>query len=136
MSSYMLDTNHASRLIMQEHPLHRRVLNEIDNGYRFTFCVPILTEVLFGIGILPRAVDNLARWATIRPDFPCYATYEVDAQFAAELQITCRRRGRQLETVDALIAAVALRYELTLLTTDKDFLAVPGLQLENWVMLP
>ncbi|RIK38099.1 MAG: hypothetical protein DCC55_22160 [Chloroflexi bacterium] len=41
-----------------------------------------------------------------------------------------------MTTVDALIAALALRYELTLLTTDKDFWAVPGLRMENWLVLP
>ena len=34
---------------------------------------------------------------------------------------------------DALIAAVALRRDLTLLTTDGDFAAVPGLLCENWL---
>ena len=40
----------------------------------------------------------------------------------------------QLETVDALITAVALRYDLTLLTTDRDFNAVPQLKQENWLL--
>jgi len=40
---------------------------------------------------------------------------------AAELINTCRRRGVQLGTVDALIAQVAIAHDLTLLTTDRDF---------------
>lgn len=35
----------------------------------------------------------------------------------------------------SLIAAVALRYDLTLLTTDKDFSAIPQLKQENWLNL-
>ena len=38
-----------------------------------------------------------------------------------------RRQGWQLATIDALIAAIALRYNLILLTTDQDFRAIPGL---------
>jgi tRNA(fMet)-specific endonuclease VapC len=136
MSSYLLDTNHASRLIMQEHPLHQRVLSEIDAGHNFSICVPVLTEVLFGIGILPRATDNLARWAILRPTFICYSAHESDGQLAAELQVACRRRGWQLDTVDALIAAIALRYDQILLTTDRDFQGVVGLRVENWLSLP
>ncbi|MFD3165831.1 type II toxin-antitoxin system VapC family toxin [Herpetosiphon sp. NSE202] len=58
---------------------------------------------------------------------------ETDAVHAAEMQIALRRQGRQLATVDALIAALALRYDLVLLTTDKDFDAVPELRIENWL---
>jgi predicted nucleic acid-binding protein len=32
------------------------------------------------------------------------------------------------------VAVVALRYNLTLLTKDKDFLAVPNLQQANWLV--
>jgi tRNA(fMet)-specific endonuclease VapC len=135
MSSYLLDTNHASRLIMPEHPFHRHLLLEVEQGNTFSICVPVLTEVLFGIGILPRGSDNLRRWEAIRAQFACYAMHEVDAQLAAELQLALRRVGWQLQTIDALIAAIALRYELTLLTTDRDFEAVPGLQTENWLLL-
>jgi predicted nucleic acid-binding protein len=39
-----------------------------------------------------------------------------------------------LDTIGALIALVALRYDLTLLTTDKDFAAILALKQENWLM--
>ena len=44
-----------------------------------------------------------------------------------------RQRGRQLATVDALIATTALRYDRTLLTTDSDFGALPGLRVATWL---
>ena len=40
---------------------------------------------------------------------------------AAELINTCRRSGVQLGTVDAIIAQLAIAYDVTLLTTDRDF---------------
>jgi len=40
---------------------------------------------------------------------------------AAELRNLCRRRGIQIGTIDALIARLVIRHELTLLTTDRDF---------------
>jgi predicted nucleic acid-binding protein len=43
---------------------------------------------------------------------------------AAELQIKCRRRGVHAATIDALLAQLCIRHELTLLTTDKDFRAI------------
>jgi predicted nucleic acid-binding protein len=40
---------------------------------------------------------------------------------AAALRNTCRRRGLEIGTIDALLAQLCLRHELTLLTTDADF---------------
>ena len=40
---------------------------------------------------------------------------------AADLRNACRRRGVQIETVDALIAQLCIANDLTLLTTDQDF---------------
>lgn len=62
-----------------------------------------------------------------------YVIQQQDAEAAAELQTDLRRRGWQLATVDALIAAVALRHNLVLLTTDGDYAVVAGLHLENWL---
>ncbi len=40
---------------------------------------------------------------------------------AAEIRNTCRRKGIQAGTIDALLAQLCLRHELELLTTDNDF---------------
>jgi predicted nucleic acid-binding protein len=40
---------------------------------------------------------------------------------AAEVRNECRRHGVRLGTIDALIAALCVSREITLLTTDRDF---------------
>ena len=40
---------------------------------------------------------------------------------AASLRNTCRRKGVQVGTIDALIASLCIRHDLHLLTTDEDF---------------
>lgn len=40
---------------------------------------------------------------------------------AAELRNTCRRRGVQVGTIDALLAQMCIRYGRVILTTDGDF---------------
>jgi predicted nucleic acid-binding protein len=40
---------------------------------------------------------------------------------AAELRNKCRRHGVQIGTIDALLAQLCIRHNLTLLTTDNDF---------------
>ncbi len=131
MSDYLL--NHASPLVTLEHPRREQVLGRVDQADVFSVCTPIVTELLFGLSGLPRATRNLAEWRRLRLKFRFYATDEADAEVAAELQFSLRNKGQQLKTVDALIAAIALRYELILLTTDNDFRAVPNLRCKNWL---
>ena len=40
---------------------------------------------------------------------------------AAELRNRCRRAGTQVGTIDAVLAQLCIRHDLTLLTTDNDF---------------
>lgn len=133
MTNYLLDTNHLSPLVTLRHPLHQRVLQEAQFGHSFAIVVPALTEFVFGIGIVPRAEANLANWQLLANRFVFYDIDLNDAEQAAYLRIQLRRKGWQLTAIDAMIAVVAIRYDLTLLTTDKDFRAVPELKTESWL---
>jgi tRNA(fMet)-specific endonuclease VapC len=134
MARYLLDTNHLSPLVTLSHPLRRRVHTSIESGDSFAIATPTIAEFLFGIRLLPRAAENLAEWERIRTDFFYHAIDIADAEMASSLQASLRQRGWQLETVDALIAAVALRNDLVLLTTDGDYRAIAGLITENWLV--
>ena len=77
----------------------------------------VLQELLQGFsGAKAQAqiVERLAALPLLQPD-------RGDHVAAAELRNTCRRAGVQLGTIDALLAQLCIRHELTLLTTDKDF---------------
>jgi tRNA(fMet)-specific endonuclease VapC len=133
MAMYLLDTNHASPLVTPHHPLRQRVVQQLDTGDSFAICVPVLTETIFGMASCHAHLKTVQYGRTYNPRFPCYIPDETGAELAADLQIALRRHGRQLATVDALIAVITLRYDLILLTTDGDFHAVPNLQYENWL---
>lgn len=104
----------------------------MDTGDAFAITVPVLVETLYGISMTPRDAQNRAIWAQLEPQCTCHIPDTTDARDAADLQVRLRRQGRQLATIDALIAIIALRYDLVLLTTDNDFAVVPGLRRENW----
>lgn len=133
MTQYLLDTNHASPLVTIGHPLRQRILDDLQEGHTFAICVPVLAETLFGVSLLPRAKANRAEWSRLRPLIPCYVPDERDAENAADLRVALRRQGWQLETIDSLIAVIALHNDLTLLTTDGDFKPIPELKRENWL---
>ena len=57
------------------------------------------------------------------------------ALLGAEIRNTCRRRGVQIGTIDALLIQLSQRYDLTLLTTDKDFhAAAQHVDVHLWTM--
>jgi len=77
----------------------------------------VLQELLQGFAG-PKAsaaiVDRFRALPMIQPERQDYIA-------AAEVRNTCRRSGVQIGTIDALLIQLCGRYELTLLSTDKDF---------------
>lgn len=133
MTAYLLDTNHASPLVTVGHPLRERLFAHHGMGDTFGIAAPALNEFLFGIATIARSQSNLLEWEHIKPEFTLYAVNAEEAEKAFWLRLTLRQKGWQLDLVDSFVAVVALRYDLILLTKDKDFLAIPGLKLENWL---
>jgi predicted nucleic acid-binding protein len=77
----------------------------------------ILEELLQGFD-RPRARrDLLNRFGAI----PLLAPDRKDHVDAAGLRNSCRKAGVQPGTIDALLAQIAIRHKLTMLSTDADF---------------
>jgi predicted nucleic acid-binding protein len=77
----------------------------------------ILQELLQGFSGPRARKDLVQRFAAL----PLLAPDRRDYIDAAELRNHCRRSGVQLGTIDALLAQLCIRHDLTLLTTDRDF---------------
>ena len=132
MTDFLVDTNHLSTLATPGHAIPARIQKHIRFGDTFSVPMPVVTETVYGLLGLPNQKENFQRWLDVRVMFQYYEIELSDAEDAAHLQHDLCLNGKQLETVDALIAIIALRYDLILLTTDHDFDAVPGLTIENW----
>jgi hypothetical protein len=77
----------------------------------------VLQELLQGFSgpkAGPQIIDRFSSLPLLQPD-------RQDHIDAAALRTTCRRGGVQIGTIDALIAQICIRHQLTLLTTDQDF---------------
>lgn len=86
-------------------------------------------DVLFSTGIIvqellqgfrgpkqrERLIEHFSSLPLIVPDLS-------DHIDAATLQTTCRRKGIQIGTIDALLAQLAIGHDLEFLTTDRDFI--------------
>jgi predicted nucleic acid-binding protein len=73
-----------------------------------------LLQGFHGPGAREQILERFAALPLLIPD-------REDHVAAAELRSSCRRRGTQVGTIDALLAQLCIRHELTMLTTDADF---------------
>lgn len=80
----------------------------------------VLQELLQGFSKPKAHQQIIERFSSL----PLIVPNRDDHVDAAELRIECRRRGVQAGTIDALLAQLCIRHELTMLTTDKDFYAI------------
>ena len=89
----------------------------------------ILQELLQGFSGPKSHAQIIERFAAL----PLLQPDREDHVAAADLRNTCRRAGVQVGTIDALLAQLCIRHEMTLLSTDNDFkLAAPHCALRVW----
>lgn len=62
MADYLLDTNHLSTMVTEKHLVRLRIQMQLRFGDTFAIATPTLTEMLYGIQMLPRSRRNLADW--------------------------------------------------------------------------
>jgi predicted nucleic acid-binding protein len=77
----------------------------------------ILQELLQGFLGPKVRTDIIDRFAAI----PFISPARDDHIAAADLRNHCRRHGTQVGTIDAVLAYLAIKHDLTMLATDKDF---------------
>ncbi|MGC2414002.1 MAG: PIN domain-containing protein [Stellaceae bacterium] len=95
----------------------RALVRAIEAGETILVTGLVLQELLHGFSG-PRdrqqIIDRFAALPLLIPD-------RRDHVDAAELRNRCRRAGVQIGTIDALLAQLCLRHDLTMLAADRDF---------------
>ncbi len=130
MKPYMLDTNTVSHLIRK----HPGVAHRLVSAPMASICISAITEgeLLFGLAKRPAAkrlhlaVHEFLRRVQVLPwssaTANCYGTVRAGLE----------GRGKILAPLDLLIAAHALDTGAVLVTNDRAFSQVKGLELEDW----
>lgn len=77
----------------------------------------VLQELLQGFS-KPKAHKQIVKHFA---SLPLLVPDRDDHIHAADIRNSCRRKGIQAGTIDALLAQLCVRHDLTMLTTDKDF---------------
>jgi predicted nucleic acid-binding protein len=98
-------------------PEVRELVRAIEAGEALLTTGLVLQELLQGFSG-PRARERILDRFTALPLLVPDRNDHIDA---AELRNRCRRGGVQIGTIDALLAQLCIRHDLTMLTTDGDF---------------
>jgi predicted nucleic acid-binding protein len=119
--SLFVDTSVWSLALRRDSPAsHREIgvlVRAIESGETLLTTGLVLQELLQGFSG-PKSRDQiLDRFSAV----PLLVPDRDDHIRAAELRNHCRRKGVQVGTIDALLAQLCIRHNLTMLTTDKDF---------------
>ncbi len=95
-------------------------------------CVPVLCEIEAGVQQVSRPDEyrrNLKRLLRFVKIWPLDLE---TARFYGEVYHELRKKGRTLSQVDMILASLARQMRLTVLTTDRDFEALPDVRVANW----
>ena len=93
------------------------LVRAINGGETIVTTGLVLQELLQGFQGPKARSQLLERFAAL----PLLPPDRQDHVEAANLRNHCRRAGIQIGTIDALLAQLCIRHDLTLLTTDRDF---------------
>jgi tRNA(fMet)-specific endonuclease VapC len=133
MAGFLLDTNHMGAAIRRVSELRDRIDQARRSGLALGTCTPVLCELEVGIqqthqpAVYRRSLTLLLSKVRLWP---------IDRNVArsyGEIYLRLRRQGRALSSVDIMLAALAKLMNLTLLTTDRDFEALPDIRTEDWL---
>jgi tRNA(fMet)-specific endonuclease VapC len=132
---YLLDTGPAFDFLFRRKGVDLRVEEARRLGAKIGICMPGLAEIVAG---LEASASREASWQVARRrlgklvcwPFDKAAAYEYGRIFA-EL----KRRGRIIQQIDMMIAAIAFNLgDCTVVSADNDLSAVPELRVENWAV--
>jgi tRNA(fMet)-specific endonuclease VapC len=133
MSRYLLDTSIAQDFIDDRHGVRKRVDVSRKNGNRIGICTPVLGELWSGVEGSVSRTRNVQRLQNALSRLIVWPYTNEAAQEFGRVFAELRQIGRPMQQIDIMIAAIAFSLgQCTVVSTDTDPSAVPGLAVENW----
>jgi tRNA(fMet)-specific endonuclease VapC len=133
---YLLDSNAVTSMANNRSPLMGHLENARRRGCRIGTCEPVIAELFYGLEMSTSRAVNQALLLRCLRYLSCWPLDRSASEIYGRLYADLRRRGRPMQVIDIMLAAIALSLgNCTVVSTDSDLLAIPGLSVENWEIL-
>ena len=133
MTRILLDTNTAGHFVNKRPGLFERARAEAAKGRSIGIAIPVLAELVAGIEHSVTRERNMKRLQSALSFLKIWPMNKAAAFEYGRLYAELARLGRPIGVVDMMIAAIALTLgNCTVVSTDGDMRAVPGLRVEDW----
>jgi len=134
MAGYLLDTNHIGVAVRPQSAVAQRITQTKRRGLRVGTCFPVLCELEAGIQHISHREEYYRSLRVLLRQIRTWPLDRAIAQRFGEIHAELTRRGRSMSQVDMMLAAMCREMNLTLLTTDRDFEALPDVKTEDWTV--
>ena len=125
------DCNHFSAAIRKVSPVRDRI-HAVQGRPSFHLLLRVICELEAGIQQTPKVEDNRRRLAQLCDTFDRGRLMAILPECTARFSLN-RCQGRVLSQVDMMLAAPVRQHGTIILTTDRDFEALPDLRAKNRV---
>lgn len=133
MKRYLLDTGPAQDFLFRRRGVQEKAEEARSTGAKVGICIPVLGEIVAG---LEGSASRESSWDIARRRLGkllCWPYDEIAAYEFGRLFARLRALGRPMQQIDIQIAAIGLTLgNCTVVTSDSDMSAIPGLAFENW----
>jgi tRNA(fMet)-specific endonuclease VapC len=131
MTHCLLYTHHAIALWRQHQALLATVAARQD--VQLQLCLPVVGEMWYRIYNTPHPAESQR---TLHEFLERFTVLEYDTAAAIEfglIKTAMQRIRRPISDVDTQLAAIARSRDLTVLSAEQHFCAIPRLKVENWL---
>ena len=136
MPGYLLDTNHLGKALRRVSIVRDRIRQTRRRGIKIGTRIPAICGLEIGIRQLSRQDQNRRDLALLLDHVRVWPIDQSIVSSYGEIYLGVRRRGRVLSQVDLMSASLATVMNLTILTADRDFEAMPDIRTEDWTVDP
>jgi tRNA(fMet)-specific endonuclease VapC len=131
-SGYLLDTNHVGLAVNPGSLVRERVKELRSRGIKVGTCVPVLCEIEVGIQQVSKPSEYRSNLQRLLRQVRIWPITPDTARLYGLIYGDLKSRGRVLSQIDMMLAALCSQMNLTLVSTDQDFSALPSISVEDW----
>ena len=133
MKRFLLDSNAVNAFINRHDPFANQAREARKRGDRIGTCEPVIAELFYGLEFSASRNENIVRLERGLSRLRCWPFDRQAARAYGRIAADLRRRGRKMQVVDMMVAAIAMSLEnCIVVTTDSDLSAVGGLTVVDW----